>query len=214
MPQVLSVRRGRSGEVRVRLDDGRTLAVPEDAWRQLNLPAPGPVGPEALRTLERATELHRLRRRALVLLAVRPRSARELLQRLARLGDAGLASQVVSELERRGLVDDRRFALEWVRSRQASRGLGAARLRYELRRKGVARELAEEALREAGAEEEALAVEVARRRLARYARQPSEVAERRLAGYLARRGFGPAAVSRALEAVGLRGNPAAEEGTR
>jgi len=198
----------------VRLDDGRTLAVPEDAWRQLNLPAPGEVEPEALRTLEHASARYRLRRRALALLAIRPRSTRELLERLARVADAGLASQVVSELERRGLVDDRRFALEWVRSRQASRGLGAARLRYELLRKGVTRELAEEALREAGAEEEALAAEVARRRLSRYARQPPEVAVRRLAGYLARRGFSPAAVSRALEAVGLRGKLAGKEATR
>lgn len=214
MPQVVSVRRGRVGEVRVRLEDGRTLAVPEDAWRQLNLAAPGEVEPEALRTLEHASALHRLRRRALALLAVRPRSARELLERLAGVADAGLARQVVSELERRGLVDDRRFALEWVRSRQASRGLGPARLRFELLRKGVARELAEAALREAGAEEEALAVAVARRQLPRYARQPPEVAVRRLAGYLARRGFGPAAVSRALRAVGLGGNLAEEETTR
>ncbi|MFN3284730.1 MAG: regulatory protein RecX [bacterium] len=198
----------------MRLDDGRTLAVPEDAWRELKLSPPGPVEPETLRTLERVSELHRLRRRALVLLAVRPRSARELFQRLARVTDAKLASQVVSELERRGLVDDRRFALEWVRSRQASRGLGPARLRFELLRKGIAREFAEAALREAGAEEEALAVEVARRQLPRYARQPPEVAVRRLAGYLARRGFGPAAVSRALRAVGLPGNAAGEEATR
>ncbi len=212
MRQVVAVRRGKPGEVRVRLDDGRTLAVPEDFWRELGVAAPGPVDAGTLHRLERAEQRARLQRRALRLLAVRPRSARELRGRLSRAGDPQLAEEVVADLQRRGLVDDRQFAREWVRARRRARGFGAARLRGELLRKGVPREHVEEALQQAGEDDRHLAVEAARARMGRYQHLPPEVAARRLAGYLARRGFGPAEVLEALRAVGLRpGSPAHEE---
>jgi regulatory protein len=214
MPQVASVRRFPGGGVRVRLDDGRTFRVPESAWRHLGLVAPGPVEPDAVRYLERENALARMRERALRLLAVRPRASSELRERLCRYGPPELVAQVVEELQRRGLVDDLRFAVEWVRERRAARGLGAQRLRYELLRKGVDRETVEHALREGGDDEEAVAVALARDRLGRSPGLPQEVAFRRLAGYLARRGFSPAVVSRALWAVGLqrKGGPQDPEG--
>lgn len=203
MPHVLAVRRTSRGDVRVRLDDGRTLAVPEEAWQQLCLSVPGPIEPELLKSLERAEQVARLWQRALRLLAVRPRSREEVVRRLSGRADPDVIAHVVGELERRGLVDDLRFARQWARARRESRGLGAARLRYELLRKGVDREVAEQAVAEAAADDESLAVEVARRRLVRYLRLPPAVAARRLWGYLVRRGFTPAAVHRALRAVGL-----------
>ena len=205
MPQVVAVRRGARGEVRVRLDDGRTFTVPESAWRHLALVSPGPLSPDALQYLERESALARFRERAVRILAVRPRSRSELRQRLCRYGPPELVLQVVEDLQRRGLVDDLRFSVEWVRTRRAVRGLGSERLRCELLRKGVSRETVEQALREgAGDDEEALAVALARDRLRRCAGLPRDVAFRRLAGYLARRGFSSAVVFRALRAVGIQ----------
>jgi len=197
--------------VRVRLDDGRCFTVPEAVWRELQVQAPGPLPPDAERQLERQNLLRRLRRRALGLVAVRPRSKWELASRLAKAAAPELVAQVVADLEAQGLVDDARFAREWVQARRTSRGLGAARLRYELLKRGICPELVHSALQEAAEEEEVLAVDVARRRLPRYARQPPAAASRRLAAYLARRGFGPATVLRALKAVGL--HPAGSSGT-
>ncbi len=211
MPQVVAVRRGARGEVRVRLDDGRTFTVPESAWRHLALVSPGPVSPDALRYLERESALARIRERAVRLLAVRPRSRSELRQRLCRYGPPELVLQVVEDLQRRGLVDDLRFSVEWVRTRRAVRGLGSERLRHELLRKGVSRETVEQALREGGGDEEALAVALARDRLRRCVGLPRDVAFRRLAGYLARRGFSSAVVFRALRAVGIQPPGAADD---
>ncbi len=185
--------------------------VPAEAWEKLGADVPGPVQPQVLRELERHGELRRLRRRALRLLSVRARSAHELAERLRRGADERLVGQVVAELQQAGLVDDARFALEWVRTRRESRGLGRARLRHELARKGVAPELVDRALQHASADEESLAVEVARRRAAAYAGQAPQVAARRLAAYLARRGFGPAVVAKALRAVGVGCAPSEEE---
>lgn len=210
MRQVVALRPRRGGEVQVRLDDGRTLLVPAEAWERVGVDVPGPVEPQVLRELERQGQLRRLRRRALRLLSLRARSARELANRLRRDADDQMVGQVLAELQQAGLVDDARFALEWVQARRESRGLGEARLRHELLKKGVARELVHKALERASRDEESLAVQVARRRVAAYAGQAPEVAARRLAAYLARRGFGPAVVAKALRAVGLGRVPSPE----
>ncbi|MGH7356590.1 MAG: regulatory protein RecX, partial [Candidatus Rokuibacteriota bacterium] len=58
--------------------------------------------------------------------------------RLRRRGaPAEVADEVVADLEARGFVDDAAFASHWVTTR-AARGYGAARLRAELRARGVA----------------------------------------------------------------------------
>ncbi len=203
MPQVLQVRQRKAGDVRVRLDDGRTLEVPEQTWSRLGVPVLAPLDPELLARLERESTLTRLRRRALRLLAVRPRSSHELRTRLTSVAGAELASVVVAELEGQGLVDDRRFAAEWVRVRRELRGLGSLRLRYELARKGIPRDVADRVVGEAAGDDPSLAAEVARKYLDRYLRLPREVAARRLAGLLARRGFTADAIAHALRAVRL-----------
>ncbi len=208
MPEILALRSSRrTTEVRVRLSDGRTLRVGAEVCRELGL-SPGQVSEEVARRLVREDARVRARERAIRLLAVRPRSRAELERRLRRAVDASVVAEVVLALEREGLVDDRRFAEQWVRARRAARLLGTFRLRAELLRRGVARETVEAALQSAPADDEAVAEELARLRLARYRHLPADKAARRLAGYLARRGFGTGAVLRALRAAGL---PAAED---
>src|SRR5438093_10911469 len=92
-----------------------------------------------------------------------------------------------SELESRGYLDDAQFARRWVETRAGSRRLGPARLRSELRARGVDAELAEAAIREAfGRESEAsLALAAGRKRLP--ALDPGR-APGRLRDYLLRRG--------------------------
>jgi len=82
-------------------------------------------------------------RAALRLLTVRARSRAELEKRLS---DKGYAASIVeatlAELQQRRLIDDAQFARNWVESRLQYRPCGAAKLRWELRRKGIAEQLA------------------------------------------------------------------------
>ncbi len=204
MPRVVQLRgSARSHEVRVRLDDGRTLRVRADLAQELGL-VPGEVAEELLDRLEHEDAMMRARERALRLLAVRPRSRAELERRLLRMVGAPVAQEVVLALEREGVVDDRRFAELWVRTRRSVRRLGSLRLRAELLQKGVSRETVEATLASLSADDEAMAAELAQLRLPRYSHLSSDKAARRLAGYLARRGFSTGAVLRALRTVGLR----------
>jgi regulatory protein len=118
---------------------------------------------------------------------------------LRRRGAPGdVAAEVVDDLVSRGYVDDAAFARQWVAAR-AARGYGAARLRMELRARGVASPVIGAALSALGGDDVlGRARETARRRLPALRRgRPDRVAPR-LRDYLLRRGFSTSIVVRVV----------------
>ena len=98
----------------------------------------------------------RLREKALALLTARPMSRRELIDRLTAcprdrekppLADEVQAAETADWLERLGLLNDAEYARTVVRHYSA-KGYGPYKIRDELYRRGVARELWEDALAE------------------------------------------------------------------
>ncbi|MGQ0577185.1 MAG: regulatory protein RecX [Pseudonocardia sp.] len=145
------------------------------------------------------------------LLTDRARTRQELAQALRRKGvpdDA--AGAVLERFDDVGLIDDQAFADQWVRSRHAVRGLGRRALAVELRRKGVADEVAGEALAAVDdASEEQRARELVDRRLRSLRADTDEqraVAGRKLVGMLARKGYGGGVAYRVVrEALAAHG---------
>lgn len=148
--------------------------------------------------------------RALGLLAVRPRSRRELERRLRAAGfEAEEVGDELSRLEAVGLVDDEAFARQVVEHELANRRAGSRAVVARLAAKGVDRETIERTLAEAGTgEEEARALELAASRARRLASLPAETAYGRLVPFLVRRGYdGATARVAAARALGLGGDP-------
>ncbi|MGH3613866.1 MAG: RecX family transcriptional regulator [Pseudonocardia sp.] len=145
------------------------------------------------------------------LLTARARTRQELAQALRRKGVPDEAAGAVLErFDDVGLIDDGAFAEQWVRSRHAVRGLGRRALAVELRRKGVADDIAGEAL--AGVDTEAedrRARELVDRKLRTIPADTEEqrvTAGRRLVGMLARKGYSGGTAYRVVrEALAARG---------
>jgi regulatory protein len=123
----------------------------------------------------------------------RARSRRELADKLAqRHVPDELAARLLDRFEEVGLVDDAAFARSWVEGRHAARGLAPRALGQELRRKGVADEVAREALDQLGSDElEEAARTLVRKKLRSLERFDDATKTRRLVGMLARKGYGP-----------------------
>lgn len=160
------------------------------------LAGPGPPRPARARPrLDTAAA----RAAAADLLARRPWTRAELARRLVRRGaPPEVAAEVVADLAARGHVDDAAYARQWVEAR-AGRGYGPARLRAELRARGVEPALIEAALAPLPAAE-ALeqARRLARRRLPALGRGRPERRAPRLRDVLLRRGFGHEIVERVV----------------
>jgi regulatory protein len=141
---------------------------------------------------------------ALRLLEIRSRSRREIETRLRQKGhDEETIEAVLTKLGGLGLIDDARFAAEWIQSRNRARPGGAGKLRSELYAKGIARDTIESALEGVTAQgelERALGALSSRRGPAPSTREEKLVQYRRLAGFLQRRGFNWETVKAALAA--------------
>jgi regulatory protein len=119
------------------------------------------------------------------------RTRKELAERLAKRNVPDeVAARLLDRFEEVGLVDDEALARSWASSRQSSKGLARRALAQELRRKGVADEVARDALDEIDpADEEAAARALVQRKLRSMTRLDDVTKARRLVGMLARKGY-------------------------
>jgi len=110
---------------------------------------------------------------------------------------------VLADLVARGYLDDAAFAGHWVATR-AARGYGPARVRAELRARGIATSLIEAALARDDADALERARAVAHRRLPALRRADPARAASRLRDHLLRRGHAPSIVARVVrECLGV-----------
>jgi SOS response regulatory protein OraA/RecX len=169
--------------------------LPRGRRRSARVGRLGPDAPDPDRSEPDADPVVVAREICLRLLTDRARTRAELTQALARKGvpDAAAAA-VLDRFDEVGLIDDAAFAGQWVRSRHQHRGLGRRAIAVELRRKGVADDVAGEALAEVDTGSEARrARELVDRKLRSLAVGTPEQrasAGRRLVGMLARKGYG------------------------
>jgi regulatory protein len=143
-----------------------------------------------------------LHERALGLLAVRPRTRRELHSRLVRAGFE--PDEVVAELDRLqevGLVDDSRFAAQFVEHALERRLEGRRSVAAGLAAKGLDRSVIQEALEAAGGEDDDRLDRLAEARAGRLRHVSPEAAHRRLVSFLIRRGHDAGAARAAATRV-------------
>ncbi len=186
----------------VTFEGGETLWFSRDAWREH---APISIGAEedvdGLKAWLLPRQYPEALNYAVSLLAVRARASGEIRQKLRQRRYMDDTIEMVEyKLEKEKLLDDEAFAREWAAS-CARRQMGKSRILQELRRKGISRELCEQALEELDGEESgAAAVALAAKLLRRYAKEPDQrKAMGKLLSAMSRRGYGYEESRRAVE---------------
>lgn len=130
---------------------------------------------------------------AFLLLKFRPRSEKEIYQRLKKKKfDDRIIKETIAFLKDKDFINDNYFAKAWVESR-LKRPLGLRRIKQELRIKGIGKEIIDSQIDEIkkNYSEEDIVAEIARERFNRLKNIEPEKAKRRLYAYLLRRGFSP-----------------------
>jgi regulatory protein len=137
--------------------------------------------------------LHLLSRRALTVVECRDRL-------IARRHDPEKIDAAIAHLLETGALDDRKLALAYARTAVEVKGRGRLRVIRELQARGVANDVAAEAVGEVfGEKDERSLVARALRKKLRGRARPADAAEQaRLYQYLMRQGFTPAAITDAL----------------
>ncbi len=141
---------------------------------------------------------------ALRYLTPRARSTQEMRLYLTRRDiPADVAEGVLTDLQRRGLLDDLEFARNWIEWRMRSKPAGTRLVERELQDKGIPAETIEQLLSESAGAMDSVpaAAAVLRRQHRRYAGLERTAAYRRLLGLLARRGFDQHIARKAVDLV-------------
>lgn len=166
----------------------------------------GMTGPpaEPLPPLDSATQ--KTYERALDLLSFRSRSARQLADRLLAKGEPpDQVEAVIARLSACGLLDDARFAEGRARAGMVSKTRSRRRTVQDLVHKGVAREVASEAVRQVleaeGTDELAVAMRAAEKKLRSLTRCEPQARRQKLYGFLARQGYAANVVRKTMRAV-------------
>ena len=185
--------------VLVHLEGGDLLRITESELLHFGLYVGLDIGPETVVKLHKCGARSETRVRAANMVSARPLSKRELARRLVQKGAAADdADAAVEYLENIGALDDAAFAAMLVRHYSAQ-GFGTARLRDELYRRGVPRELWDAALAETPDVQETLARVIASKTKGK---PLNEKDTKRLADTLLRRGFSWSEVRSALRSAG------------
>ena len=161
--------------------------------------------------LSEENQLERCFKAATRYLGYRPRSEPELRERLGRRGfSAESIKAVIDKLKKLKLVDDTAFAEFWKDNRESFSPRSKALTRLELRQKGIADDIINQAV--ATIDDEDNAYRAAMKKAGSFSRSDYESFRRRLGGYLQRRGFNYGVIERTIKRVWQEGT-SSQEGT-
>lgn len=189
--------------VSVYLDGAFAFGVHQDLVLTFGLAKGQAVTVARQAEIEQEDQRYRARARAMAYLARKARTTQEVARKLRSQGFAEeVIEGVTDRLQAMGYLDDPAYARAFARGRLANRGYGPARIRADLRRRGIPEALAASVLDDLFAEEDlyAQAHAQAEKRWARLAREPDPRKRRKkLYDFLLRRGFTTDTVRRVVE---------------
>lgn len=146
------------------------------------------LAPEEIEGVKQRSYEEKMYQQAVGLVSRRPRSEREIRERLKRKNVPDETQEVViARLHEARLLDDMAFARSWVENRITFRPRSAWAIKTELMKKGVSSEKIDEVLE--GFDDEAAVFQAASVGARKYRNLDRELFRKRLGAYLARRGF-------------------------
>ncbi len=187
----------RSQKVKVYLDGEYAFSLEPDVALEAGLRPGQQVDQTQISGLENSNQLRRAISCAYNLLSFRPRSEKEIRQKLTQKGySVAVIGETLDYLKEKKLIDDAAFSRYWMENRSAFSPRSQRMIQLELRQKGVAAELAEatsEMLDEEAAAYQSGAKKASRLPVTDYNEFRSKLGE-----YLRRRGFGYEVINRSV----------------
>lgn len=180
--------KGRTKRVNVFLDGKFAFSLEPELVAEEGLEVDQTLPAERIKAIAASDNARRCYNAAAQFLSYRPRSEPEIRERLNRHGfDDDSIEAVIDKLKRQGLVDDAAFAQFWKENRESFSPRSQWLTRLELRRKGVADQIIDEAVNTIDDEESAY--RAALKKAGSLSGSDYQGFRRRLGEHLKRRGF-------------------------
>jgi len=184
--QISKIKKGKK-RFNINKDDEFSITVSEETLVKMDLYERKELTEEEPEKIKHLEENVRAKDYALNLLSYRPRTRKEILRRLKeKKFTLDIAEETISKLEQSGLVNDYDFAVYFVETFRDRRGI--YRLKNDLFRLGVEREIIDRVLTDVPVDEKETAINLIDRWL-RIHRTKDDKTRRKLINYLVQRGI-------------------------
>ena len=187
----------KKGGISVFADGEYRFTVPAFIWASCDLSDGCDAGEEALAALKSRADDYRAEEAAVRLLSLRAHSEKELKEKLRRRFSADLAEKTAETMREKGYLDDEKFAEALASELARTKHYGPRRIKDELFRRGIGKEIAENAVSALDIDKNAAIIElIAKMRLPD---DPNEKEVARMLRRLEAAGYSYADVKYALE---------------
>ncbi|HCO19043.1 MAG TPA: hypothetical protein DIT39_05485 [Tissierellales bacterium] len=191
-----------SSRINLYVDGEFYLGLPSEAIIEFKLKKDMELDHETAQRLQCYDELQRTKSSAYKYLSYRQRTVSEMMDYLARKGfEQQSISNVIELLKESGFLNDESFARAYVDDKTRLNDLGAYRLKAELRKKGIDKDLIKETLSDLEPDIEHL-VELVQKKYSNSLTGDENSTMRKAAGFLQRKGYGYDVIKKVLEKLG------------
>jgi regulatory protein len=191
VPQITAVKPQKNKKrVSVYLDGKFGFGIDYESFVKLGLKVEQNLTEEKVGEIVKEAELQKTKDKLLKYATLRPRSKREIKDwmRRKKVHDS-LKDDLFNTLKRLELVNDKGFANWWIDQRLQFKPRGRKALYSELMKKGIDKEIIEQALSEKDIDEEKMARKLVKDKSYKWEKYKGREKQKKIADYLARKGF-------------------------
>ncbi|NLM75167.1 MAG: regulatory protein RecX [Clostridiaceae bacterium] len=175
--------------LKIFIDNVYAFSMPQSEYSKNPLQENQEITEEEIAKIRQNILVRSARESAVRFLLSRDRSEAEVINKLIYKGfDKDVAKDAAQALKAIGYIDDDRFARRYIAERIRLKSLSKKALRLELKRKGIADEIIDEALSELEIEEEEVAFRAARKKFGKYDIRDEKI-QLKIMRFLCHRGF-------------------------
>ena len=142
----ITTKNGRNNKIHIFIDEEYSLTVDSEYWHTSEWCRVKEIDEEDLEALREDIEMRRAWLNALDLISMRSHSEKELVMKLRRKYSQNIAEAVAHKASALGLIDDEAFAEMYAKELIERKKYGIARVKNELRLKGISSHIIESVL--------------------------------------------------------------------
>lgn len=188
--------------VNVYIDDSFAFGLYDEIRYKYGLKSNMEITKEFIEDILLEEEKNKVRNFTLNYLSYRARSEKEIRDHLTKKEyDENLIDLAINFCKDKGYIDDLSFAKSYVRDRVNLNKHGSYRIKYDLQKKGVSRDIIDKVVDLDSDEEYERALKLAEKKIYSYRNDDRNSKYRKLGGYLQRRGFPFPVVSKVLSEI-------------
>ena len=191
MPIITSIKTQRNQKrVSIYLDYKFGFGLDLETFVKLGLKVEQELSEEKIEKIVKEGEFQQVYDKILRFGSLRPRSENEYIYWLRKHNvHKSFHEELFNRLKRLEFLNDKKFAAWWVDQRQAFRPKSARALRFELRGKGIDKDIIDEVLSETKVDEVQIAKRLIEKKKYMWEKLDDFTARKKMSEYLARRGF-------------------------